>query len=76
MSMEYIRTYYRVPAKRGGRVIYTGSAGARQGTITGSRGARILIRLDGEPNAMVFHPTWQIEYLVPTPSEDQMRDAP
>lgn len=40
MSMDYIRKTYGVPAKRGGRVIYTGSAlhKAIGGTIKSARG--------------------------------------
>jgi len=67
MSMEYIRNYYRVPAKRGGRIEYTGGEEPRQGVITGSRGARILIRLDGDNYAAVYHPTWEIRYLEAEP---------
>lgn len=64
MSLEYIRTYYRVPARRGGRVEYTGDKGQdRRGTITGSRGAHLLIRLDDDKRTYVFHPTWEIRYL-------------
>lgn len=64
MSLEYIRTYYRVPAKRGGRVEYTGNKGQdRRGTITGARGARLLIRFDDDKRTYVFHPTWEIRYL-------------
>ena len=63
MSMEYIRDYYRVPAKRGGRVKYTGQANPKEGTIVGSNGGHLKIRLDGEEHAWTFHPTWEIEYL-------------
>ncbi|ATE84623.1 hypothetical protein phi2LM21_p06 [Sinorhizobium phage phi2LM21] len=64
MSLSYIRAYYRVPAKRGGRVEYTGDPRInQQGKITGARGARLLIRLDGETRPSVFHPTWEIRYL-------------
>lgn len=64
MSMEYIRSYYRVPAKRGGRVEYTGDkSNVRQGVITGSRGARLLIRFNDDNCTYVFHPTWEIRYL-------------
>lgn len=63
MSMDYIRSYYKVPAKRGGRVEYFGSNPAHFGTITGAAGHRILIRLDGDDCPTVFHPTWKIRYL-------------
>jgi len=34
MSFDYIRRYYNVPAKRGGRVAWDTSSGTREGTIT------------------------------------------
>jgi len=67
MSMEYIRTHYKVPAKRGARVRYIGSPGfAYDGTIVGSQNARLRIRFDGSPmgtDIVTAHPTWKIEYL-------------
>lgn len=63
MSLKYIRDTYGVPAKRGGRVEYIGNGVAIQGTITGSRGARIRVRLDGDRYSVTFHPTWRIRYL-------------
>lgn len=67
MSMRYIRDYYKVPAKRGGRVRYTGSPDSVfDGTIVGSRGAHLRIRFDGKPmgsDIVDAHPTWKIEYL-------------
>ena len=57
--MEYIRKCYQVPAKQGGRVRYKG----KLGTIVGSYGAYLRIRLDGENQAGNYHPTWKIEYL-------------
>ena len=59
---EYVRYYYRVPAKRGRRIVFDGDPG----TITGFRGARVLVRLDkdgylqGRP--MTCHPTWRMDY--------------
>ena len=62
MSMQYIRKYYGVPAKRGGRIVYTGGYLPREGTIVGSIGAHLKLRLDGDNKASAFHPTWEIEY--------------
>lgn len=59
MSMEYIRRAYNVPAKRGALVTFQG----KPGVITGSRGAYLRIRLDGEKRAGIYHPTWEIEYI-------------
>jgi hypothetical protein len=61
MSMEYIRKTYGVPAKRGGRVNYMFKE--IMGTITGSRGGHLLIKLDGHKRSLPFHPVWQIAYL-------------
>jgi hypothetical protein len=62
--VDYIRRYYGVKAKRGGRVRYTGgSSGERLGTIKSARGGYLMILLDGDKHAGTFHPTWKIEYL-------------
>lgn len=62
MSMDYIRDTYRVPAKRGGKVIYHGEGQPQHGTITGTHGAHLLIVLDGEATPRKFHPTWCLHY--------------
>lgn len=72
MSMQYIRDYYRVPAKRGGRVEYTGGGKATTGTITGTSGARLRVRMDGDTAAGNYHPTWAMRYL---PEQAQIRPA-
>ena len=63
MSLEYVRKYYGVPAKRGGRVEYTGDDKPELGTICGASGAHLSIRLDGKKHPMPFHPTWKLRYL-------------
>jgi len=64
MSFEYIRKTYKVPAKRGGRVEYTGEGKEPElGTITSANGAHLNIRLDGKKHTMPFHPTWKLRYL-------------
>lgn len=65
MSLADIRGYYKVPAFRGARV----KALQRPGTITGSDGAYIRVRLDGEKLARAYHPTWCMEYLPANPEE-------
>lgn len=57
--MDYIRLRYGVPAKRGGRIRYA----KEEGTITGSDGGYLLVKIDGEKRSKRFHPTWNIEYL-------------
>lgn len=65
--MEYIRKRYGVPAKRGGRVRYTGNPDGKpvDGTITSAvtGNAHLRVRLDGNTRSYWFHPTWKLEYL-------------
>lgn len=65
MSMDYIRSTYNVPAKRGGRIEYTGTDASKpvQGTIIGSECGHLCILLDGAKFARRFHPTWELRYL-------------
>ena len=58
MNMEYIRKFYAVPAKLGGRVeIADGLAGNRpQGVIVGSRGGYLRVRIRNEPHIKSYHP--------------------
>lgn len=69
MSMEYIREYYKVPAKRGMSVKYQG----KLGLIVGADGAYLKIRLNGESEIRLYHPTWELEYLdmSQSPTEEQ-----
>lgn len=61
--MDYVRRIYGVPAKRGGRVTYTGAVDGRplRGTIT-SADHRLRVRLDGDNHSSSFHPTWELTY--------------
>lgn len=70
MSIANIRASRGVPAKRFGRVLYTGSGDGieRYGTIVGARDGYLRIRLDGEQHAKSYHPTWKLQYL-DTPDE-------
>ena len=62
--VDYIRRYYGVNAKRGGRVRYTGGQkGERFGTIKSAQGGYLRIVLDGDKYAGNYHPTWKLEYL-------------
>lgn len=63
MSIAWVRKTYGVPAKRGGRVEYTGCGKAEQGTIASASGGHLMIRLDGVKHTMPFHPTWKLRYL-------------
>lgn len=63
MSMEYIRKHYTQKARRGVRVHYTGEAVAQKGVITGTCGASLRVRMDGEKHTGIYHPTWEMHYL-------------
>ena len=64
MTLEYIRKTYGVPAKRGGRIVYTGSAkGPLIGTIIRGGSSSLVVRFDGYPQVVRLHPTWEIRYL-------------
>lgn len=70
MSMDYIRSTYAVPAKRGARIRYTDSKGrTHEGTITSARGGKLRARMDrgsywtDARRIALFHPTWCLEYL-------------
>ena len=53
-GFEYIRRRYGVPARRGAVVYYKG----RRGTVTSSYSSgRVLIRLEGDRRALIYHPT-------------------
>lgn len=56
---DYIRAHYRVPAGLGARVEFEG----RPGRVCGTDGLRVLIRLDGETQARLYHPTWNMIWL-------------
>jgi len=62
-SLAYIRRHYGVPAALKGRVLYTWGAN-RLGTIVGTSGASLMIRLDGERHPAPYHPTRELRYLI------------
>jgi len=62
--MESIRKKYGVPAKRGMTVRYDGRpTGTVWGRITGSKGNRLRIVMDGETIWLPYHPTWALRYF-------------
>ena len=65
MSIQYIRDYYKVPAKVGDEVIAVGSVGR----IIGTRGQYLRIRLHCNDSVGTYHPTWGIEYTAAQDSE-------
>lgn len=62
MSMSYIRQAYGVPAKRGGRVTYTGNDEPQLGTIKSASNYYLKVLIDGEEIPHTYHPTWAIFY--------------
>jgi hypothetical protein len=63
MSMEYIRRFYSVPAKRGGRIEYTYNGKTSSGTILSADGAILRVRLDGDKRTVSLHPTYNVIYI-------------
>ena len=63
MTIADIRTYRGVPARVGGRVLYTGGSEPQLGTIVGSYGGYLRIQLDGQNFIGHYHPIWELEYL-------------
>lgn len=67
MGIEYIRSHYNVPAKRGGRLRFTDGDGKQfLCTIMSTMGSRLKVRADGVHNKRgywILHPTWNVEYL-------------
>lgn len=66
-GIRYIRAYYRVPARVGGRVRITayGSFNGKLGTITGTNMGRLVVRPDERPYKSTryrVHPR-EVEYL-------------
>jgi hypothetical protein len=75
-GFEYIRAYYRVPAARGVRVRYSGMGPAREGVIISASGQYLWLRFDGETRRSgPYHPTWEMEYLVPAASAPERSEG-
>jgi len=61
MTMAYIRDFYDVPAKRGGKVFYKG----KPGVITRSKNAYLWVRMDEVDISILLHPADKnLHYLV------------
>jgi len=59
--VEYIRKYYGVPAKVGGRILF--KYNQKEGVIKGSSNANLMVLFDGEKTPKPLHPTWEVKYL-------------
>ena len=62
VSMQYVRDFYGVPAKRGGKVLvpFKGQP-AVPGVIVAARNGRIKVKVEGR--VYPYHPTWCVKYL-------------
>lgn len=64
MSLEYIRSTYKVPAYRGTKVEYLAQDGEIiDAVIVGSRGAYLSVRLGSNKHTSRLHPTYNLKYL-------------
>ena len=78
--MDYIRRTYGVPARRGGRLVYTDSAGVeffctiKSATSSGHLMVLVDDRVPGYRGRMKLHPTWRVEFLK-TPNVPHERQA-
>jgi len=62
--MEWVRRNYGVPAKRGGRVGYTGDGVPKLGTIvSATTSGHLKVELDNQHRSIKLHPTWKLRYL-------------
>jgi hypothetical protein len=71
MSLPYIRDAYRVPARRGARIRYTGEPKPREGVIVGAQDAHLRVRFDDSQHLNQIdslHPTWEVQYLPTNPT--------
>lgn len=66
-GLEYIRSYYKVPARIGVPVLFEG----KPGVITGSSGPHLLVHIDGADEPVPAHPTWEMQYLTAEVVGDQ-----
>lgn len=63
--MNYIRKFYGVPARIGGRIRFTGLSVEMEGTIRGAEYGRLMVRFDWSSSRRLarLHPTWNVVYL-------------
>lgn len=76
-GLAYIRRIYGVPAWRGHRVTYIPDGSPpMHGTIIGSRGPHLRVRIDGEGFTVTLHPTWRIVYHLGDRAPQRRQEAP
>lgn len=64
MSLDYIRSYYDVPAYEGTEITYTWPPNQPQtGTIVGADGQYLLVSMPSMSASYIrMHPTWNVIY--------------
>ena len=69
---DYVRRYYKVPAYIGVCVRVEG----KEGVLVAAKSDLhyVHIRLDGEKHSHPYHPTYEIEYLLPVARDFDKRD--
>ena len=70
-SLIYIRKYYLVPAYLGVRVRVAGQLA----TIVGGHDAYIRVRLDGQRDTKLYHPTDDVTYYIEPNRQQTLTDA-
>ena len=60
-ALEYINKTYDTTWALDQRVTYGGERGDHLGTIVNATGHYLKIRLDGQNNAGLYHPTWKLK---------------
>jgi hypothetical protein len=72
--MQYIRDYYKVPAKRGAIIEYHGDEEIgrfirgflyvpRRGVIVAAKGNYLRVRFNDSNHITTIHPTWKVKYV-------------
>lgn len=57
----YFERQYGLKLRMGMKFRYTGDAGGpREGTLVGTCAAKLRIRMDGEDEPGIYHPTWEL----------------
>lgn len=59
--VDYFDRQYGLKVRVGQRFRYTGDGAPRDGTLVGTAtGGKLVIMLDGEKHADLYHPTWKL----------------
>lgn len=58
-KMAYVRKFYAVPAKRGGRVAFEGLPGR---ILRADKSGHLIVQMD-DGRKLILHPTYHVDYL-------------